>query len=128
MFKNQANQAVGYVRSAHELFSSTTSFFNRSKPPPSAPVRAPIAAIEAPAAGASAWKKWAPAAYAVGGALLAGAAVGTVYYNKDEIGVGYTWATDHMKYVGTLWDQDSLRRRMENLLEVEDKLGVMFRK
>ncbi|PSS35486.1 hypothetical protein PHLCEN_2v1641 [Hermanssonia centrifuga] len=32
-----------------------------------------------------------------------------------------------MKYVGTLWDEDKLRRRVESLFEIEDKMGVMFR-
>ena len=126
MFKNSATQAAGYVRSATELFSSSASFF-RSKPPPPPLARVPVAAIESPPASPPAWKRWAPAAFAVGGALLAGAAAGTAYYKRDEIGVGYTWATDHMKYVGNLWDEDALRRRLDNLFEIEEKLGVMFR-
>ena len=32
-----------------------------------------------------------------------------------------------MKYVGNLWDNDALKRRMDNLLEVEEKMGVVFR-
>lgn len=72
------------------------------------------------------WQKWAPAAYAVGGALLAGAAAGTAYYKRDEIGVGYTWVSDHMKYVGNLWNQAELEERMRKLLEIESSLGVLF--
>ena len=90
--------------------------------------KAPVAALPAPPpAPASPWKKWAPAAYAVGGALLAGAAAGTAYYKRDEIGVGYTWATDHMKYVGTLWDEDTLHKRVNDLMQIEEKMGVLFR-
>ena len=127
MFKNTANQAAGYVKSAHELFSSTTSLF--SSKPTSAPAAAvPRAALPPPPPGpASPWKKWAPTAFAVGGALLAGAAAGTAYYKRDDIGVGYTWATDHMKYVGNLWDEATLQKRVDDLMQIEEKMGVLFR-
>lgn len=75
----------------------------------------------------SSWSKWAPAAYAVGGALVAGAAVGGAYYKREDLGQGYTWATDHMKYVRNLWDEDALKRRVETLLDVEKDMGVVFR-
>lgn len=128
VFKNSANQAAGYVKSAHELFSSTTSFFGGSKAATGAAAsRAPVAALPPPPASASPWQKWAPAAYAVGGALLAGAAAGTAYYKRDEIGVGYTWATDHMKYVGTLWDEGTLHKRVDDLMLIEERFGVLFR-
>lgn len=122
------NSAAGYVRSAQDVLSSTTSFFRSKTSPPVVAVKAPVPAIAAPPVTNSPWKKWAPAAYAVGGALLAGAAAGTAYYKRDEIGVGYNWATDHMKYVGSLWDEQSMRQRVDDLLELEDKMGVMFRK
>lgn len=81
--------------------------------------------MQAPAS-TSAWQKWAPAAYAVGGALIAGAAAGTAYYKREDLGVGYKWATDHMKYVGTLWDKHALERRLQSLLEIEEQMGVLF--
>lgn len=63
----------------------------------------------------------------MGGALLAAGAAGAAYYKREEIGVGYAWATDHMKYVGTLWDEATLKRRLEDLFQIEEKMGVMFR-
>lgn len=132
VFKNSATQAAGYVKQAHELFSATGNFFgSKSTKPPPVPPKTPIAALpstQPAASGASSpWKKWAPAAYAVGGALIAGAAAGAAYYKKDDIGVGYTWATDHMKYVGNLWNEETLRKRLDELFEIEEKMGVMFR-
>lgn len=94
---------------------------------PATPKAPPAAAIAAPPAQPSIWSKWAPAAYAVGGALIAGAAAGTAYYKRQEISVGYTWAADHMKYVGTLWDEPALRKRVDTLLEIEEQMGVTFR-
>ena len=135
VFKDSANQAVGYVKQANELFSATTSFFRSrsssgtqfTSPPPAAPKA--IAALPPPPSPSNegGWKKWAPAAYAVGGALLAVGAAGAAYYKRDEIGVGYKWAVDHMKYVGNLWDEAALKKRLEDLLQIEEKMGVMFR-
>lgn len=129
VFKNTATQAVGYAKQASDLFTASTSFWNSRSPPP-VPPKVPVPALPAPAqnaASGSIWKKWAPAAYAVGGALIAGAAAGTAYYKRDELGAGYSWATDHMKYVGTLWEEATLKKRVDDLLQIEEKLGVMFR-
>lgn len=76
----------------------------------------------------SSWSKWAPAAYAVGGALVAGAAAGGAYYKKDDLTQGWSWATDHMKYVGSLWDEKELQERVEALIDIEAEHGVVFRK
>ncbi|KAI0082476.1 hypothetical protein K474DRAFT_1655250 [Panus rudis PR-1116 ss-1] len=124
VFRNSATQAAGYVKSASGFFSHFRSKSQGAIPIPKA---APAAAapIEAgPAQRASVWKKWAPV---VGGALVAGAAVGTAYYKRDELGSSYTWATDHMKYVSALWDEKALRSRVDSLLEIEKTLGVTFR-
>ncbi|KAF9464385.1 hypothetical protein BDZ94DRAFT_1256321 [Collybia nuda] len=80
-----------------------------------------------PSAGNSGWKWAAPAAYAVGGAILAGAAAGGAYYKRDDINEGFTWATDHMKYVGNLWDENTLKKRVDALIDVEEQEGVLFR-
>ena len=32
-----------------------------------------------------------------------------------------------MKYVGTLWDEEKLRKRLNELLDIEESLGVIFR-
>ncbi|KAI0347098.1 hypothetical protein BDW22DRAFT_1351451 [Trametopsis cervina] len=128
VFKNRATQAASYVQQAHELFTSGTSFFGKKSVPPPVPPKVPIAALPAPPSAAdSGWKKWTPAAYAVGGALLAAGAAGAAYYKRDDIGVGYTWATDHMKYVGNLWDEGRLRQRLDELFKIEEEMGVMFR-
>lgn len=124
VFKNTATQAAGYVQTATSLFSTLTTPRNT---PPSTPGALKAAAIAAPPSQPSLWNKWAPAAYAVGGALIAGAAAGTAYYKRQEITSGYAWATDHMKYVGTLWDERTLTKRVDTLLEIEEQMGVTFR-
>ena len=95
--------------------------------PSSTPAPPNAAAAREPAA--SGWAKWAgPAAYAVGGALLAGAAAGGAYYARDHLNTSYTWLMDHMKYVGNLWDEATLNKRVETLVDIEEAQGVVFRK
>lgn len=71
--------------------------------------------------------KWGSAMYAVGGAILAGAVAGGAYYKRDDLTQGLSWATDHMKYVGNLWDEESLNQRVEALIDIEKERGVIFR-
>jgi hypothetical protein len=71
--------------------------------------------------------KWGSAVYAVGGAILAGAVAGGAYYKRDDLTQGLSWATDHMKYVGNLWNEESLNQRVEALIDIEKERGVIFR-
>ncbi|KAF7355473.1 DUF676 domain-containing protein [Mycena sanguinolenta] len=126
VFKNSATKAVEFAQAARSVGSGLLGAFaggfaGASKA--STPATTPPAA-----APASAWGKWAgTASYAVGGALLAGAAAGATYYKRDDLGLGYTWATDHMKYVSHLWDVQALNRRVDFLVDAEEKEGVLFR-
>ncbi|KAF8165537.1 hypothetical protein B0H34DRAFT_649403 [Crassisporium funariophilum] len=82
----------------------------------------------APPAAQTGWGRWTgPAAYAVGGAILAGAAAGGAYYKKDDLTQGLSWATDHLKYVGNLWDEAAMSQRVEALIDIEKEDGVIFR-
>ncbi|KAG6831390.1 hypothetical protein H0H92_010992 [Tricholoma furcatifolium] len=75
----------------------------------------------------SSWSSWAaPAAFAIGGAVLAGAAAGSAYLKRDEIGTSFSWATDHLKFVGNLWDEAALSGRIEALVTMKEKAGVTF--
>lgn len=83
-------------------------------------------ALTAPSTPQSAWAKWAPTAYGVGGALLAGAAAGTAYWKREDLGLTYTWFTDHMKYVSTLWEDDNLKARVDKVAEINRELNIPF--
>lgn len=80
----------------------------------------------------SPWSTWVPA---VGGAILAGAAAGTAYWKRNEVaqygaqvaGVG-TWMRDHMQYVGNLWDERALARRVDDIMQLVEDGGVIFYK
>lgn len=69
----------------------------------------------------------------MGGVLLAGAAAGTAYYRRQDIEKSVTWAQDHMKYVGNLWDEKQLADRLTSLMNLsrtkaEGGEGIIFRK
>jgi len=80
-----------------------------------------------PQAPQSVWGWAGPAMYAVGGAVLAGAAAGGAYYKRDDLTQGLSWATDHMKYASNLWDEEALNQRVEALIDIEKEDGVIFR-
>ncbi|KLO07920.1 hypothetical protein SCHPADRAFT_894280 [Schizopora paradoxa] len=128
VFKNSASKAFGYMQTAHKLIST---FGSNSPTTAASASKAPVAAImppPSPASSTSSWAKWAtPAAVGLGGLLISGVTAGAAYYKRDDLGLGYKWATDHMKYVGNLWDEQQMKRRVELLFEIESKMGVVFR-
>jgi len=112
-------------KTASGLFGAFSLPAAKSAPGSEQPVAlrsAPVPAPSSPSQG-----RWGQALYAVGGAMLAGAAVGTAYYHRPNIESGYGALTEHMQYVGALWDKDALARRVRNLVEGETKHGILFR-
>lgn len=129
MFKNTATKAAEYANAAKAVGSAIWGSFASNNASSSSSSQ-PVAAITAPPSSSdttSGWAKWAPAAYTVGGALVAGAAAGGAYWRRQDIGVAHGWAMDHMKYVRNLWDEEALRRRVDMLIEIEKMEGVIFR-
>ncbi|KAJ8523537.1 hypothetical protein ONZ45_g112 [Pleurotus djamor] len=127
VFKNSATQAFEYATSARTAVTGLLgAFAGFGKQPPKETQRA-VAAIAAPPSTKTPGMNWAPAAYAVGGALLAGAAAGGAYYARNDLGEGYKWFTDHMKYVGNLWDEEAMKKRLAALVDVEEKHRIVFR-
>lgn len=123
--KHSVTKAAEYATAAKTVGSAILGSFAGFTAKKATTSTTPTTQSKAPQ---TAWSKWAsPAAFAVGGAILAGAAAGGAYYNREDLGQGYTWATDHMKYVGTLWDETALNRRIEDLIDIEEREGVTFR-
>ncbi|KAG9017448.1 hypothetical protein FRB93_007563 [Tulasnella sp. JGI-2019a] len=141
VFKNQASKAIEYAQTAHAVAQSLGflggSSSKTSSPTPSRISTPALAIAPPPPADASASKSWTrlltPAAgYAAGGVLLATAAAGTAYARRQDIGSGVTWAQDHMKYVGNLWDEQKLHDRVEHLMKLSKESfhggeGIVFR-
>jgi len=92
IFKNSVTKAAGYADQARKLaglFGNSSSSSNSSQ--------TPLAALPAPPETPSGgWNKW-TAAYAIGGTLLAAGAAAGGYYKRQDLSLGYNWATDHMR-------------------------------
>ncbi|KIK70196.1 hypothetical protein GYMLUDRAFT_187881 [Collybiopsis luxurians FD-317 M1] len=128
VFKNTATKAAEYANAAKTVGSAIWgSVVSNNAASGSSTGSKPVAAITAPPASESPWAKWAPAAYTIGGALVAGAAAGGAYWRRQDLGVGYSWATDHMKYVRNLWDEEAFGKRVDALIEIEKAEGLIFR-
>lgn len=131
MFKNSATRAVEYANAARGVITDMYSLFRGIQPAAAAPSNPPLLQITAGTSettSASAWGKWAPAAaYAIGGAVIAGATAGAAYMRRDDITSGYTWASDHMQFVGSLWDEKAMRERLDNLLAARADHGIVFK-
>ena len=118
--KNTVSKYAEYANAATTIGSALMGSF--------AGFTAQKAAKPNTSASPSAWGKWAaPAAYTVGGAVLAGAAAGGVYYAREDLTQGLSWATDHLVFVGNLWDQAALEKRVDDLVDIEKEHGVIFR-
>ena len=124
MFKNYATKVYGLAQGAYETISS----FGASSSSQKSTWTDLIRGTEVQETNVSSWSKWAPAAYGVGSALITGAVVGSAYKGRKNLNTGYSWVVDHMKYVGNLWDEAALKRRMDKLVELETRFGLHFRK
>ncbi len=48
-------------------------------------------------------------------AALAGAAGAGIYATRGTLGQSYTWVSDHLSFVGNLWDQKGNEKRLEDI-------------
>ena len=132
VFKHQVTKAAEVVQTTKTFVDDVMKAINQSNQKTTvATTKKPIAALPPPepATGAGGfWERWGTTALAVGGAVIAaGAAASATYYNKDEIGIGYTWAMDHMKYVKNLWEEEEMNKRLDTLVDFDKKMGILFR-
>ena len=133
IFKHQVTKAAEVVQTTSTFVSDLMKAVNQNnqQPTTSAKTKKPVAALPAPEPATRSggfWQSWGTTALAVGGAMIAaGAAASAAYYKKEEIGIGYTWAMDHMKYVGNLWDETDLNKRLDTIVGYDKKMGILFR-
>ncbi|KAF8497348.1 hypothetical protein JB92DRAFT_2745657 [Gautieria morchelliformis] len=131
VFKNSADKAVGYVQTARDLATGAGEKEQEADGlvTASPPVPRPVTPTSSPPLppGRSGWDKWAPVAYGAGAAIVAGAAATAAYYKREDVTFGWSWASDHMKYVKNLWDEKALKMRVESLVATGEEVGVVFR-
>lgn len=85
----------------------------------------PPAASTSATPGSSRWLSMPYLATAAGVTGAAAAAFGAAYYNRDTLAQHWQWATSHLSFVGELWKQEELERRLERVVAAEEK-GVGF--
>lgn len=132
VFKHQVTKAAEVAQTTKTFVSDIMKVINQNNQQTAvASTRRPVAALPAPepATGAGGfWQKWGTTALAVGGTVIAaGAAASAAYCKKEDIGIGYTWALDHMKYVGNLWEQEEMDKRLNTVVEYDKRMGILFR-
>ena len=113
--KNSVTKASEYANAVITVVSALVGFLNVVLGAKKTTQTQQLATPQAPLS------RW---GYAVGGAILAGAVAGGAYYKRRDPSEGLSWATDHMKYLGNLWDKESLNQRVEALIDIEKERGV----
>lgn len=64
----------------------------------------------------------------MGAVALGAAAAGTAYYRREDFVNGWKWGSEHMRFVGNLWDTKAMEGRMVDMAELVQARGIGFRK
>ena len=119
VFKNSVDKYSGYIKTAQEVgstlaplgaalggmlgFGAATSNAQRDRSNNGRNA----------GSGASSWM-WATGA----AALAAGAAGAGIYANRNTLSQSYTWVSDHLDFVGNLWDSKNSEQRVKDIQEL----------
>lgn len=85
-----------------------------------------VSDANADAAAAPGWQRWGKVAMFAGaaGAIAAGGAA--AYVKRDQISEGWSWATSHLEFVGSLARPEDLRKRLNNVMKLSDNQDIGF--
>jgi hypothetical protein len=54
------------------------------------------------------------------------AAAGTAWFQRKALFESGSWVTSHLEFVGALWKEESLRDRMDNVLDLAGEMNSGF--
>lgn len=132
-----AHGAEGHWKTASSAYSAYTnlasSFGWGAKSPGGTPVDAskmlpPAKAVSdsnADAAAAPLWQKYGRVALFAGAAGAVAAGGAAAYMKRDQITEGWSWATSHLEFVGSLARPEDLKKRLNDVVKItrNQKLG-----
>lgn len=66
--------------------------------------------------------------YGLGALALGAAAAGTAYYRREDLANGWKYGSDHLSFVGNLWDEEGMRKRLGDVATLCESRNIVFRK
>ncbi|KAF2796372.1 hypothetical protein K505DRAFT_323386 [Melanomma pulvis-pyrius CBS 109.77] len=98
---------------------------SRMLPAPGAAAKA-VSDSNADAAAAPLWQRYGRVALFAGAAGAVAAGGAAAYMKRDQITEGWTWATSHLEFVGSLARPEDLKKRLANVAKLSDTQNIGF--
>ncbi|KAH7132614.1 hypothetical protein B0J11DRAFT_231525 [Dendryphion nanum] len=136
-----AHGAEGHWKTASSAYSAYTNLagafgwggkspdagpVDASKMLPAPPTARAVSDSNADAAAAPLWQKYGRVALFAGAAGAVAAGGAAAYMKRDQITEGFTWATSHLEFVGSLARPEEMKKRLSNVIQLTRKQNLGF--
>jgi hypothetical protein len=102
------------------------STVDASKMLPAATTAGAVSDANADVASAPLWQKYGRGALFAGAAGLVAAGGAAAYMKRDQITEGWTWATSHLEFVGSLARPEEMKKRLANIVKLSQTQDLGF--